>query len=200
LQFLQPCASATVLLLTVYFSFIIKFLSRHLVVTASHYVRDVNIFIDSSNGANSAKRERRSELLARATPELVRELAEQALGLTEVSKELTVTQPPQTGLVMMQVREPVCKERFYLGEVVTTRAEVALGETRGWSMRLGSDKQTALGAAICDVVAELGDARTDGLATQIEALCDRTEYRLSQESALEWSEIAKTIVDFEELD
>ena len=71
---------------------------------------------------------------------------------------------------------------------------------RGWSMRLGSDKQTALGAAICDVVAELGDARTHGLATEIEALCDRTEYRLSQESALEWNEIAKTIVDFEELD
>jgi phosphonate C-P lyase system protein PhnG len=160
----------------------------------------MNTFTSSANSANSTKRERRSELLARATPELVRELAEQALGLTELSKELTVTQPPQTGLVMMQVREPVCKERFYLGEVVTTRAEVALGETRGWSMRLGSDKQTALGAAICDVVAELGDARTHGLATEIEALCDRTEYRLSQESALEWSEIAKTIVDFEELD
>ena len=146
------------------------------------------------------KRDRRSELLGRATPELVRELAEQALGLTEIAKELKVTQPPQTGLVMMQVREPVCKERFYLGEVVTTRAEVALGENRGWSMRLGSDKETALGAAICDVVVELGDERTGGLATQIEALCDRTEYRLSQESASEWSEIAKTIVDFEELD
>mgnify|MGYP000173568943 CR=1 FL=1 len=42
-------------------------------VTAPHYVRAVNTITSSS------KRERRSELLARATPELVRELADQAL-------------------------------------------------------------------------------------------------------------------------
>lgn len=143
---------------------------------------------------------RRSELLARALPELVNDIAERALDLGHLRQQLIVTHPSQIGLVMMQVREPVCRERFYLGEVVATRAEVMICGQRGWSMRLGSDREAALGAAICDALAELGDDVTQGLATEVHSLCERTDLRLDGDSAQEWNELAQTIVDFEELD
>jgi len=60
-------------------------------------------------------REQRTELLASADPDSIQQLAEIALSYPFVSESLVVTKKPETGLVMMQVREPVCKERFYLG-------------------------------------------------------------------------------------
>ena len=65
-------------------------------------------------------RDRRAELLAAAEPETIQQLASRALELSSVSDSLVVTKAPETGLIMMQVREPVCKERFYLAEIAAT--------------------------------------------------------------------------------
>lgn len=97
-------------------------------------------------------REQRTELLASANTDAVQRLAETALSYTFVSESLVVTKKPETGLVMMQVREPVCKERFYLGEIAATRAEVLVGNENGWAIRLGTDKAAVLGAAILDAI------------------------------------------------
>ncbi|MER6979923.1 phosphonate C-P lyase system protein PhnG, partial [Streptomyces carpinensis] len=95
--------------------------------------------------------ETRAELLAAAAPEELTELAERliAAGL----EGLSVVKPPKTGLVMMQVREPVAEERFFLGEVLVTEATVDLDGALGWSMREGDDRVTVLAAAILDAVA-----------------------------------------------
>ena len=118
----------------------------------------------------------------------------------------------------MTVREPVCRERFQLGDVVATVAEVALAGGRGWSMRLGSDRSAVLAAAICDAIVAVVDAESDSslidpadrrdlaggvlseVTDAIRDLCERTRQRLVVEDANEWSELAPTIVDFEELD
>lgn len=141
-------------------------------------------------------RNRRTELLARADADDVRVLAETFLSRRDVADELDIIGPPEVGMVMMQVREPVCKERFHLGEVVVTRAEVAVGGARGWAMRAGVDRETTLAAALLDACAE----HDSSLRVQVDLLCEETNEHLTASRRQEWSDLRSTTVSFEELD
>lgn len=136
--------------------------------------------------------ERRAELLARAAAGEITELAERCM---DVLGEPVVLAGPDVGTVMMQVREPVVRERFHLGEVVVTRADIELAGERGWSMRPGTDRIAALAAAICDAAASHPQC-----SAEVVSLCRRTEERLLAAERDEWAELAETEVRFEELD
>ena len=135
----------------------------------------------------------RTELLARAADTLVRDAAERCLGLLGTP---TIITSPETGIVMMQVREPVVRERFHLGEVVVTRAEVELAGHRGWAMRQGADRMAALAAAICDAAAHAGGEAADC----VEQLCADTSEHLARTERQLCERLAPTVVEFEELD
>lgn len=137
--------------------------------------------------------EERAELLALADEHHLVELADACLA---AHGDPIVLVAPETGLVMLQVREPVCEERFHLGEVVVTRAEVSLAGGHGWSMRMGTDRVAALAAAVCDAVAD-ADAR---LAAEVRELCVRTRESVTANTRAEWDELRPTEVDFEEMD
>ena len=151
----------------------------------------------------AVSRDRRAELLAVAEPKAIQQLASRALELSSVSDSLVVTKAPETGLIMMQVREPVCKERFYLAEVVATRAEVLLHDQTGWAIRMGTDRPTALGAAILDAICEVAiDKHIEyvELHRSIAELCAQTIEEQAEAKAAEWNEVSKTIVNFEALE
>lgn len=137
--------------------------------------------------------ERRAELLAAADPDDVRAVAERCLSRLG---EPVIVSPPETGIVMLQVREPVVRERFHLGEVVVTRADVELGGHRGWSMRQGTDRVTTLAAAICDAAAQAGG----DLGEHVEQLCASTAAELQRRESGLVAALQPTIVEFEELD
>lgn len=137
--------------------------------------------------------EERAELLSLADEHQLVELADACLA---AHGDPIVLVAPETGLVMLQVREPVCEERFHLGEVVVTRAEVALAGGHGWSMRMGTDRVAALAAAVCDAIA---DANTP-LAAEVHELCLRTRGTTLAAATAEWAELRPTEVEFEELD
>jgi len=137
--------------------------------------------------------ERRTELLARANADDVREVAERCI--LSLGEPIMIT-PPEIGIVMLQVREPVVRERFHLGEVVVTRAEVELGGHRGWSMRQGTDRMTTLAAAICDAAARGGG----DLGVHVEHLCDATAAELEHSESRLVGSLQPTVVEFEELD
>lgn len=138
-------------------------------------------------------RERRAELLAIADPTELTQLADALLARFEPP---TVVAAPEVGVVMMQVREPVCRDRFQLGEIVVSRAEVAWCGADGWAMRLGTDREAALSAALCDAAAEFDPAA----AAEVASLCRRTEAARAAADASEWAALAATRVTFEELD
>ena len=151
----------------------------------------------------AVSRDRRAELLAVAEPKAIQQLASRALELSSVSDSLVVTKAAETGLIMMQVREPVCKERFYLAEVVATRAEVLLHDQTGWAIRMGTDRPTALGAAILDAICEVAtDIHIEfvELHRSIAELCAQTIDDQAEAKAAEWNEVSKTIVNFEALE
>ena len=137
--------------------------------------------------------ERRAGLLAVADGDAVRNVAEVCL---ERLGAPTMVTPPETGIVMLQVREPVVRERFHLGEVVVTRADVELGGQRGWSMRQGTDRVATLAAAICDAGARCGDE----LAAHVERLCDDTARDIERRATDLAARLEPTVVSFEELD
>lgn len=135
----------------------------------------------------------RTGLLARAQAESLIALADSCL---EGAAEPVVTQPPETGLVMLTVREPVETTRFHLGEVLVTRCAVRHRGVDGWAMRMGSDPAATLAAAVLDAEVE-----SDGpLASAVIELCDLTQHQLTLADAREWQDIEPTIVDFEEMD
>jgi alpha-D-ribose 1-methylphosphonate 5-triphosphate synthase subunit PhnG len=137
--------------------------------------------------------EERAELLAVADAQALVALAERCVD-QHGEPQLLIT--PETGLIMMQVREPVCRDRFHLGEVVVSRAEVHLAGYRGWSMRLGRDRLAALAGAVCDAVAHAGGT----LADEVHDLCRRTRDTVATADAETWADLVATRVAFEELD
>ncbi|WP_345560663.1 phosphonate C-P lyase system protein PhnG [Nonomuraea rosea] len=139
-------------------------------------------------------REERAELLAAATPDELLPLAERLLQSGDLG-EPTVLHPPQTGMVMLTVREPVAEERFHLGEVLVTSCTVEVAGAAGWSMRGGDDRVAALAAALLDAAAAAGLPA----AGDVHALCAAVAERRAGEEAAEWDEVSATRVAFEEL-
>ncbi|GAA0902865.1 phosphonate C-P lyase system protein PhnG [Pseudonocardia zijingensis] len=137
-------------------------------------------------------REERAGLLALARAEELVGLADACLADGAVPR---VLRAPEVGCVATQVREPIAGDRFLLGDVLAVQAEVELGGSRGWSMRLGDDRVAALAAAICDAEVEAGRARAD----EVLALCERVAAREAAAEAEEWAQLAPTVVEFEEL-
>jgi phosphonate C-P lyase system protein PhnG len=106
---------------------------------------------------------------------------------------------PQIGTVQIQVREPICLDRFILGDALVTTAEVVVGDTLGWAMRPGADPESAVAAAILD--AWLTD--DGGNSPHVQRVVDELmalDKRREEEEDRRHDEIMSTAIDFEELD
>jgi alpha-D-ribose 1-methylphosphonate 5-triphosphate synthase subunit PhnG len=148
-------------------------------------------------------REERWALLAAARPDELIELADACLA---AAADFHVIVTPQVGYVSAQVREPILKQRFLLGDVLACRAEVELNGARGWALRLGDDRAAVLAMAILDATlaaaesaAGAGPAGDASLADGIDRLCADLAARQRLDEAAEWAELAGTVVEFEEL-
>lgn len=137
-------------------------------------------------------REQRCALLAIAEPADLIELADRVLA--EVG-DPTILVAPQVGAIATQVREPVGRERFFLGDVLSCRAEVELAGARGWAMRLGEDRAAVLAAAILDAAVQVDETA----AAAVDELCTNVATRRDELERAEWAQIQPTIVEFEEL-
>lgn len=138
-------------------------------------------------------REERAGLLAAAEPASLCALADQCL---HGAPDPEVTLPPEVGMVVLTVREPVETIRFHLGEVLVTRCEVRHRGQLGWCMRMGDDPPATLAAAVLDAEAEADGPHR----AEVEALCNEVARQRAEVDAREWREVAPTIVDFEEME
>jgi alpha-D-ribose 1-methylphosphonate 5-triphosphate synthase subunit PhnG len=138
-------------------------------------------------------RELRCELLAATAPTRLVALADRCL--EDEGFLLDVRSGPAVGTVSLEVREPVLGQRFILGDVLVTSAEVEWRGKCGWATLLGRDRAAVLAAAVCDAEVEAGGP----LSAEVEALCGETEAALRKAAHEEESELAQTVVRFEEL-
>lgn len=138
-----------------------------------------------------ADRDLRTGLLARADRTALIELADTCLEGLEVS----LITGPQLGTLLMQIREPIERRRFYLGDVLVTEVRLSVGCRQGWAIRLGDDPEATVAAAICDACSE---AESPYRAAILE-LCRATQAQLAANSSADIADIVPTAIAFEEL-
>jgi alpha-D-ribose 1-methylphosphonate 5-triphosphate synthase subunit PhnG len=137
-------------------------------------------------------RARRCELLALADRQTVLTLADTC---TVDTGPPTEVRPVEVGTVLLTVREPVELLRCHLADVLVTRAEVRHRDTAGWSMVLGNDVGRAMAIAVLDAEAEAGGPWADAVVS----ICVEAEAAAVRRRDDEWSELAPTVVSFEEI-
>ena len=116
-------------------------------------------------------------------------------------KDVRAVRSPEVGTVQLQVREPICRERFILGDALVTVAEVAVGSSLGWAMRTGNDPHGAVAAAILDGWVAQSTPETDALhLTMLEDLLQATVLHESAERSLKTTQVLSTAIQFEEMD
>ncbi len=109
---------------------------------------------------------------------------------------LFVRQEPRPQLIMQQVREPVERRPFNLGEILVTPAEVDLDGVRGFAMVPGKSERAALSGAIVDAAVAGGHKAT---ADIVEALED-VDARRREQRRRTWAESKHTTVDFQSME
>ena len=135
-------------------------------------------------------------MLARCDSQLLQTIIDSLLN-RDLLGDIEVIRPPATGTVQLQVREPICEERFIVGDALVTVAEVSVGTSLGWAMRMGDDAMGAVAAAIADAhIAQVGLQMVPELSDLVFA----TMAELEASEKQEWAEIQGTVIDFEELD
>ena len=144
-----------------------------------------------------AHRAQTASLLARANR---RDLISLIDELLQLNPEITVDtlRPPETGTVQLRVREPVCDERFILADALVTVAEVSVNGVAGWAMRLGTDSEATVAAALADSFV----AQPDQIAgvERVTSLVETTAHEVKEARRVAVRRALGTVIDFEELD
>jgi alpha-D-ribose 1-methylphosphonate 5-triphosphate synthase subunit PhnG len=123
-------------------------------------------------------------------------LARFANEILEDDPPLSVRQEPRPQLLVQQIREPVERRPFNLGEVLVTPAEVELADTRGFVMIPGKAERAALSGAIVDAAVAAGHERTPAI---VEMLTD-TGAKQREQRRQAWAESTHTTVEFETME
>ena len=138
------------------------------------------------------KRDFLRPLLDRMTADELDRLVE-ALPMEQVSLMGT----PTTGLIMAKIRDCFDTE-FYLGEVLTTRAEVRYADFRAQATVMGFNPKASLVAAVLDVMAMSGqlailDGATEASKPAIERLCkeEQTASRFKDATRVQFESMAE---------
>lgn len=146
----------------------------------------------------SLARESLSELVARCDDAFLVTLVDGLLDSAVISAPKPL-RSPQIGTVQIQVREPICRERFILSDALVTIAEVMVDESLGWAMRLGANPAAAMAAAVLDGWLSGPDFNQPTKVDVIGRL--QTADRAAQfTNQLRRREILGTAIEFEELD
>jgi len=141
-------------------------------------------------------RRRRTEIIAKASPEFGHGLARQILE----NYRVTTIQEPQPVLVMIKQLETGRNSRFYLGELLVMEAKVAIGNSLGLGLFQGDDEAQAqaraLDAAIIDAAWNAGLPECAAWLPQLE---DQASLIAAAE-AVEAGRIMKSGVSFQTMD
>lgn len=130
-----------------------------------------------------------SKILARASREEVRELAEEI----KTAFSPVIIKAPEKSLTMIRMREPVQESLFYLGEVIVSEAIVELDGAKGMAVLMGDDFDKVLDMAAIDAACNKGVFQRYDVLEQLEKAQNE---RLEKENAM----FMQTMVNFQSMD
>ena len=110
----------------------------------------------------------------------------------EKQYSIHLTKSPSTCLTMIKAEDSLEKQPFYLGEALTTEAEVAINEKTGMGICLGDDPQRAYCIAVIDAVLKL----KDHMLPLVEQFLADEALKIKQRELEEQQQILRSQVDF----
>jgi alpha-D-ribose 1-methylphosphonate 5-triphosphate synthase subunit PhnG len=138
------------------------------------------------------KRRRRTEILINGSQKLVEDMA----NCIKNHYQVKVIQEPESGLVMLKVRETSQKSLFYPGEVLVTECKVQIDGRIGIGIVTGDQPELSYNLAVIDAAYENMLPETIGWMKLLE---DEEKVIQEQRAAANHS-ILKTKVNFETMD
>lgn len=110
--------------------------------------------------------------------------------------QVKVIQEPESGLVMLKVRETSQKSLFYPGEVLVTECKVQIDKAIGIGIVTGDQPELAYNLAVIDAAFEANLPETIGWVE----LLENEEKMIQAQIADAQQSILKTKVNFETMD
>ncbi len=138
------------------------------------------------------KRRQRTEVLIKANISVAKKLADEI----ELNHKIITIEEPNSGLVMVKMRETAQKHLFYLGELLVTEAKVQVNESIGLGIVQGNNDELAYCLAVIDAAYNADLPETAGWA----AVLQEAQQSVLQAETEEALRILKTKVDFETVD
>ncbi|MBF0506708.1 MAG: phosphonate C-P lyase system protein PhnG [Nitrospirae bacterium] len=109
------------------------------------------------------------------------------------ANEIDIVKTPETGLLMMAVKDSFDVE-FYLGEILVTEAEVRYNGKKGYSMVMGDEPERAIAAAVVDAVLGSDNKKLKMTVNRVLASCMK---RVNKNEKQQGKLTARTKVSFE---
>ena len=109
---------------------------------------------------------------------------------------IKITKPPATCLTMIKAEDSLEKQPFYLGEALTTEAEVVIDDKTGVGICIGDDPQRAYCIAVVDAIVQ----QNDHLLPQLMQFLDAEAQQIKQKELEEQHQILRSQVDFKLMD
>lgn len=138
------------------------------------------------------KRRRRTEILFNGSQKTLEDMAH----CIKDKYQVKVIQEPESGLVMMKVRETSQKSLFYPGEVLVTECKVQIEGSIGIGIVTGDQPELSYNLAVIDAAYEAKLPETIGW----KLLLENEEKVIQEQRAAANHSILKTKVNFETMD
>lgn len=138
------------------------------------------------------KRKQRTEILINGSQFIADAMARDI----KQNNSVSVIQEPETGLVMMKLRETSKNSLFYLGEVMVTECKVEINETIGIGIVKGHQPELAYNLAVID-------AAFQGNLPQVNKWIEVLKYeekKIQRDRQKYNQAVLKTKVNFETMD
>lgn len=110
----------------------------------------------------------------------------------EETVEIAVTKAPSVCLTMIPAEDSLERQRFYLGEALTTECEVRVKESAGYGLCLGDNPSRAYCLAVLDALEHSGAP----LPIEVEAFLREQKQIVARRDQEEFDLILQTQVDF----
>lgn len=138
------------------------------------------------------QRRRRTTILVKGKRQTAKLLAGEIIKKYPVK----VIQEPQTGLMMVKMRESSQKKLFYLGEILVTECKVQIGGVLGMGIIQDDKPEMAYHLAVIDAAYNSNLKETE----KWEVILMEEEKKIQAQEASEMANILKTKVNFETMD
>ena len=138
------------------------------------------------------KRRRRTEILINGSQKVVEDMAY----CIKDNYQVKVIQEPESGLVMLKVRETSQKSLFYPGEVLVTESKVQIQGRIGIGIVTGDQPELSYNLAVIDAAYEAMLPET----VRWKLLLENEEKVIQEQRAAANQSILKTKVNFETMD